>query len=166
MKAHLIILILFLCTSGKTFSQRAQSVYLELGTPSVVAVNYDTRFFQKQTGLGGRIGIGGFSLRGNNIDGDKDYISALFIPVGITYLFESKTKCYLELGAGITPVFASSETAVSDNGNMSSTFGHAYVGFRIQPKEKGFLFRAGLSPVFGKFGFLPQGIGISFGYKF
>jgi len=67
---------------------------------------------------------------------------------------------------GITIVSISEEVLSSDEGNFTSTFGHAYFGYRLQPKNGGFLFRAGITPIFTKDGFVPYRAGISFGYKF
>jgi hypothetical protein len=74
------------------------------------------------------------------------------------------TKSYFELGAGVTPVFVSDENATDEN--FSETFGHLVFGYRMQPKNGGFTFRAFINPVFGSFGFLPYYGGVSFGYKF
>jgi hypothetical protein len=49
---------------------------------------------------------------------------------------------------------------------FSTTFGHLNFGYRLQPKEGGFFFRAAINPVFGKDFFFPYYGGIGFGYKF
>jgi hypothetical protein len=136
-----------------TYSQAAKSTYFELGGPGLASINFDTRFGNREDGLGGRIGIGGFS-----VDGE----SAVFVPVGLNYLLSKDSRNYLEVGAGVTPVFLSG----GDGDTFSSTFGHLIFGYRMQPRNGGFMFRAFVCPVFGEFGFIPYYAGLSFGYKF
>ncbi len=138
--------------------QAAKSVYFELGGPGLASFNFDTRFGPKEDGLGGRIGVGGFSI---SSDGDK--AGVVFIPIGLNYLLGKDGKNYFELGAGVTPVIASSS---SNDDNFTSTFGHLNFGYRLQPSNGGFTFRAFITPVFGSFGFIPYWGGVSFGYKF
>jgi hypothetical protein len=73
---------------------------------------------------------------------------------------------YFELGAGVTPVFGTGDLADEEEGNFTETFGHLLFGYRMQPQNGGFLFRAFISPVFGKGFFVPYYGGVSFGYKF
>jgi hypothetical protein len=147
-------------------SQSAKSIYFELGGPGLASFNFDTRFSKREDGIGGRIGFGGFSLSStfNNGSGSTDEnATVLFFPLGVNYILGKNNKDYFELGAGVTPVFAS--TTSSDD-NFSSTFGHFLFGYRMQPKNGGFTFRAFINPVFGEFGFIPYYGGVSFGYKF
>ncbi|MEN9572114.1 MAG: hypothetical protein RL172_3345 [Bacteroidota bacterium] len=141
-----------------TFAQTAaKSVYVELGGPGLASINYDMRLQKKEDGFGFRAGVGGF-----NIDGT----SALFVPVGLNYLLGKDQKNYFEFGGGITIVSMSDDYYSDNDGNFSTTFGHLYFGYRLQPKNGGFLFRAGITPVFNNNGFIPYYAGISFGYKF
>lgn len=150
-----VITLLIFSVAGQ--AQAAKSVFFELGGPGIASFNFDTRFSNKEDGLGARIGIGGFSL---TIDGEKSGV--VFIPIGLNYLLGKDTKNYFEFGGGVTPVFG---TGGSD-GNFSSTFGHLNFGYRLQPQNGGFTFRAFITPIFGSFGFLPYYGGVSFGYKF
>lgn len=144
------------------FSGRTQSIYVELGGPGLASFNFDTRFSQKEDGLGGRVGFGGFSVG----DGNGDKVGVVFIPVGVNYLLGRDQKNYFEIGAGITPVIATAKSSTGDNGSFNSTFGHILFGYRMQPAAGGFTFRAFVSPVFGEGGFIPYYGGVSFGYKF
>jgi hypothetical protein len=166
MKKTLFLSIALIVLSCGGYSQAAKSVYFELGGPGLASFNFDTRFTKKEDGIGGRVGIGGFSLRYDNFNGGTDRTTVIFVPLGLNYLIGKNTKNYFELGAGVTPVFASNKSNDYGNGNFSSTFGHINFGYRLQPKEEGFTFRAFISPVFGEFGFLPYYGGVSFGYKF
>lgn len=153
MKRTAIILLAFILTAGTASSQAAKSIYFELGGPGLASINFDTRFTNKEGGLGGRVGVGGFSIDGSG---------AVFIPIAVNYLLGKDGKNYFELGGGVTPVI------ISDAGedNFTSTFGHLNFGYRLQPANGGFTFRAFISPVFGSWGFFPYWGGVSFGYKF
>jgi hypothetical protein len=153
MRKGLLSLVILSVTLVAANGQAAKSVYFELGGPGLASFNYDTRFGPKEDGFGGRIGVGGFS-----IDGD----GAVFVPVGLNYLLGKDSKNYFELGAGATPVFISG----GDGDNFTSTFGWVNFGYRLQPLNGGFTFRAFITPVFGEFGFIPYWGGVSFGYKF
>jgi hypothetical protein len=142
-----------------TNAQAAKSVYFELGGPGLASFNFDTRFANKEDGLGGRVGVGGFSLR---IDGETEGV--VFIPLGLNYLLGKDGKNYFEIGAGVTPVIVSGTSG--GDGNFTSTFGHLNFGYRLQPQRGGFTFRAFITPIFGGFGFIPYYGGVSFGYKF
>ncbi len=153
-----ILLTTFVFTTCFSFDSIAQtaakSIYFELGGPGFASINFDTRFTKKQDGIGARIGVGGFSVDGDGIT---------FIPVGLNYLLGKDEKNYFEVGAG------ASFLSVSDNifGNSnSSSFGYLQFGYRLQPKNGGFTFRANMTPVFGKGFFIPYYAGVSFGYKF
>ena len=145
----LLILLITISVGLLSEAQSAKSINFELGGPGLASFNFDTRFGPKEDGIGGRVGIGGFSLRA-----DGDNVTVLFIPIGVNYLIGKDQRNYFELGAGVTPVIA------------SSSFGHVLFGYRMQPKDGGFTFRAFVSPVFGEFGFIPYFGGVSFGYKF
>lgn len=144
-------LILFITDIAK--SQAV--VFFELGGPGLASFNFDTRFTGRNDGIGGRIGIGGFSI---NDEG------GVFVPVGLNYLIGKETKHFFEVGAGFTYVDYTSD--VSNDGIFTSSFGHVSFGYRIQPPAGGFSFRAAIVPVFNKNGFLPYYAGVSFGYKF
>lgn len=154
----ILLLLITISVSLIVEAQSAKSINFELGGPGLASLNFDTRFGPKEDGFGGRIGVGGFSLRS-----DGEGVGVIFIPVGLNYLIGNDEKNYFEIGAGVTPVFASS---TFDSDNFSTTFGHVLFGYRMQPRKGGFIFRAFISPVFGEFGFLPYFGGVSFGYKF
>lgn len=136
-------------------AQSAQSVYFELGGPGIASFNYDLRFSGRQGGLGGRIGVGYSKIV-------SDGNAVFFIPIGINYLI-GKEKHFFELGAGVTPVIGND---YPDDSVLSETFGHLLFGYRFQPINKGFTFRAFLCPVYGNGIFVPYYVGISGGYKF
>lgn len=152
MKKFFIILFGMIAVSQ---TSTAQSVYAELGGPGLASLNFDTRFSKTNGGFGGRVGVGGFSIDGSGI---------VFVPVGLNYLISKDNRNFFEVGAGVTPVFGSGDLA--DGDNFSSTFGQVLLGYRMQPADGGFTFRAFISPVFGSGYFIPYYGGVSFGYKF
>lgn len=153
MKKLILLFALALGAIHFASAQRAQSVYFELGGPGLASFNYDTRFGAKQDGLGARIGIGGYSVDGSGV---------IFLPIGINYLLGGDSRHYFEIGGGATPVFANDDS----DGNFSETFGHLLFGYRLQPLNSGFTFRAFINPIFGNGFFIPYYVGVSFGYKF
>ncbi|MEI8059542.1 MAG: hypothetical protein WCG67_05235 [Ferruginibacter sp.] len=136
----------------------AKAVYFELGGPGVAALNYDMRFTKSESGIGGRIGIGGFS-----IGSGSNKATAIFIPLGLNYLLGKDSRNYFELGAGASIVSLKEGTTSS---NLGATFGYLNFGYRLQPKDGGYFFRAAINPIFGKGFFVPYYAGIAFGYKF
>ena len=140
---------------------RAQSVYFELLGPGLTySFNYDTRFQNTLNGLGGRAGLGYISVEGNSV---------VSVPVMVNYLLGKGGK-YFEMGLGATYIGFNSAESASDNEvlfiNDSQVFGTMVFGYRRQPVDGGFLFRAGLSPVFGSGNFIPYYGYIAFGYSF
>lgn len=138
-----------------TYAQNAKSIYVELGGPGLASFNYDMRLSGKNDGIGGRIGIGGFTVDGETVT---------FIPLGANYLLGKDNKNYFEFGGGVT--FVSYKSNFNGDGNFRSNFGHLTLGYRLQPAKGGFLFRAAVTPVFGSGFFLPYFVGVSLGYAF
>ncbi len=154
-----IILSLFICAITNA-QQPAKVVFVELGGPGIASANYDMRFTKSEKGIGGRVGIGYFSVNSN---GDKVGIAT--IPIGLNYLLSKNEKNYFELGAGFTVVTGKSIISNSSD-RFSGSFGHLNFGYRLQPKDGGFVFRATVNPLFNSDGFFPFWGGVSFGYKF
>lgn len=154
MKKIVTLFALALCISHVASAQ-AKSVYFELGGPGLASINFDSRFTRSESGVGGRIGIGGFSIGGESV---------VFVPIGVNYLLGKDSKNYFELGGGVTPVLTNIGNGSGDN--FSSTFGHILFGYRMQPANGGFTFRAFVNPIFGSGFFVPYYGGVSFGYKF
>lgn len=130
-----------------------RNLFVELGGAGMIMTfNYDQRFTKSDVGIGGRIGIGGFALPEN------DHLVA--IPVGINYLMGKNGK-YFEIGAGAT-YFGGN--AILDDTN--EVMGNLVFGYRRQPEDGGFMFRAGLTPFFNHETFIPYVGHLSFGYTF
>ncbi|MDP4263304.1 MAG: hypothetical protein Q8941_12320 [Bacteroidota bacterium] len=158
-KIFLLSGILFCLSVFVNAQGTAMSVYAELGGPGLASINFDTRFSKKEGGFGGRIGVGGFSLR-DDFTGNR--VGIVFLPIGVNYLMGRDNRNYFEIGGGVTPVFGTGEIS----NDFSGTFGHIIIGYRSQPANGGFTFRAFICPIFGNGVFIPYYAGLSFGYKF
>lgn len=157
-KSRLTVIMLFLFTKGVFAQNAASAVYAQIGGPGLASVNFDRRFANKEDGVGGRIGVGGFSIS----DGAGERISIFTVPVGVNYLIGKDEKNYFEVGIGFTYISGN----VSSNANFNSSFGNITLGYRLAPGDGGFMFKAEITPVFGKGFFVPYFAGLGFGYKF
>lgn len=164
--AKLLQTLLVLLVTTKLFSQSAaetkkpgaaKNVYAELfGNGLMLSLNYDFRFAQQQNGWGMRIGAGFFDGGTGN--------GVLTIPVAVNYLIGTSSS-YLELSLGAT-------FATFDDDYRSFYFYYPSkllvvpgIGYRYQPKGRGFTGRLALSPLIATNGkAIPFG-GLSVGYK-
>jgi hypothetical protein len=171
MKKYCLLFSLLMGICNFSFAQKSQkaakSVYAELLGAGIVSLNYDMRIFNREDGLGFRAGVGGISI--NITSGfSSERIGITTIPLELNYLLGKDNRNYFEVGAGGTIVTLrqrNSNSVISDS-RFTSSFGHLYFGYRKQPIDGGFLFRAGITPLFNRDGFFPLWAGISFGYKF
>lgn len=157
-----ILLTLFSnsATAQEGFRTKGQAVFFEvLGNGLTYSLNYDTRFNQSLKGLGGRAGIGHLAVDGTSLTS---------FPFLLNYLF-GKDKHYFEVGAGATLLVASTSSDFGPVGSRekgSAFIGTMSFGYRLEPQEGGFLFRAGITPIFDRTSFFPFWPQISFGYAF
>jgi hypothetical protein len=135
-------------------------------------VNYDIRLKKQQDGWGGRAGISYYADNNQHV---------FTIPLVINYLAGKRGK-YFEVGAGITYYNANTGDVFFDeqysvdyvNGNMvyyrrsnnNGVLGTLNFGYRYQPVDGGFSFRAGVSPIITSDQFVPYWPYVSFGYSF
>ena len=152
MKNIFLVFTLAMATFHFAAAQSSKSVYFELGGPGIASLNYDLRFSGKQKGLGARIGFGS-SFKPSSV---------FYLPIGINYLI-GKEKHFFEMGGGFTPVLGNKHPGDSA---ISESFGHLLFGYRFQPLNDGFTFRAFACPVFNSNDFVPYYAGLSVGYKF
>ncbi len=147
------------CFPYSLFAQQAKSktafqVQLEgMGVAGLVSLNMDSRFSGKENGLGYRMGIGavpkGFFCETCNSG------VILSVPLGINYLIGSRQH-KIEAGAGVVfPVIdggtkrGCEEPVKGFFSDETSTWLFSSVGYRYQPfREKGFVYRAFISPLF------------------
>ncbi|MFY8166645.1 MAG: hypothetical protein ACOVJ8_08645 [Sediminibacterium sp.] len=148
-----IVILLQAQSIDNSSNPKASIIFFELGGPGLASVNFDMRFKNTGQGLGFRAGIGGFPAYDVNI---------LTLPFGLNYIASKDNKNFFEFGAGFTVVSLNEE----GDGMFNGSFGHTTLGYRLQPKDGGFTFRATMNPVFVKEGFFPFYAGVGFGWKF
>lgn len=132
------------------------SIYVEgLGPGLLYSVNYDRTFED----FAGRIGFGYVSLStSSSTQGGSASASAsmVTVPITISYLGIGSKKHMFEVGAGATIVhlgagvssFAADKSKTASD-SATVVLGDVILGYRLQPPDGGFLFRAGLSPIIG-----------------
>ena len=82
----------------------------------------------------------------------------------VNFLTNPQSKHHLELGGGFLLVSGeTSDWASNVDDDFSTVIGTATVGYRYQRPGRGFVFRAGFTPLFDTSEFLPWA-GVSFGY--
>ncbi|MHA7128474.1 hypothetical protein [Algoriphagus namhaensis] len=141
--------------------ERGRGVYVELfGNGLFYSVNYDQRFDRRLDGLGYKVGISYLAVDG---------VAVATVPFGLNYLLGKDGK-YFEMGLGGTYLAGVDRTntfASSDERNFGDgMIGTMTFGYRREPTDGGFLFRASMTPVFGSGTFWPLFFGVSFGYAF
>ncbi|HLG35617.1 MAG TPA: hypothetical protein VI757_12115 [Bacteroidia bacterium] len=140
-------------------SKPQNTFFVELaGQGLAFTVNGDFRFSGTMNNMGVRAGIGYINV-------GKESITT--IPLGLNYIMGKNGK-YFELGIGAT--FISGDIFNSSNQSGLFTLGTMFFGYRSQPLDGGFNFRAGITALFRTASedsfFIPYYPGISFGYTF
>lgn len=140
-------------SSGGTFANKV--VFAELGGPGLLSINYDMRFSKTNEGFGFRAGFGGWSIKESKL---------ILVPLGVNYITSKNERDYFEAGIGATIV--SNSDKGTGEGPFKSNFGFLNLGYRKQPVDGGYFFKAALVPVFGKGFFWPYYAGVGVGYAF
>lgn len=129
------------------------AVYFELLGPAIIySLNYERAFSDD---VSARIGFSYFSIEANDTQDNSAKASLLMVPVTVSYLGIGSPNHMLELGAGAVLFHASAGVDIGgeeSEGSVTSGWGTAIVGYRYQPADGGFMFRAGLSPLVGSGG--------------
>lgn len=149
------------------------SFFAEGGGPGIAfSANIDTRFNKSHLGFGGRIGVGFVTAYNDYYDpmtgyyewGDQE--SAITLPVQLNYIFGKENSPHtFEVGGGLT--YVSRKLTImnfydEDRSNLFGTFAFMY---RRQPKNGGFTWRAGFTPLIAKGLIQPFGA-LGVGYNF
>ncbi|MEX0635724.1 MAG: hypothetical protein WD135_03080 [Ferruginibacter sp.] len=146
-----------------------QSFYAELGGPGILfSANYDTRFNKSRTGLGARIGLGFVSgyIVDNNSVYNSNPVSVVTFPLQLNYVFGKPNSVNaFEVGAGITISGRTLEIFNFYEENSSAIFGTASFMYRRIPKDGGFSWRAGFTPIIAS-GYIQPFAAVSVGYNF
>jgi hypothetical protein len=166
MRKSILGFFMIVMSAGAVHAQKAaKSIFVELGGPGLASLNYDMRLQNKEDGLGFRVGIGGFSVK-EQFGTDAQRTGLLTVPVALNYLLGKDKRNYFEMGVGFTYVSLTTKGQAFEKDQFSTSFGHLHFGYRLQPQNGGFTFRAGITPVFNSNGFVPYYASLSFGYKF
>lgn len=163
MQPRNIISLLLLLPMLSAAQKPKKIIYAELGPPGgLLSVNYDVRFKPSSSGLGFRAGAGMLF---------DFYNLGYALPVALNYV-AGREKNFFEAGTGAS-LFHFKETNQDSWFNFKKeTFVAPFVwlGYRYQPTEKRFTFRAGVCQFLNDFN-LPTVFGIpslypslSFGY--
>lgn len=140
---------------AKPPSRNAKQFYGEfLGNGLLFTANYDFRFGQRQKGLGMRVGLGFFGGSDGGI---------LTVPIAINNL-SGRAPNYLEVGLGATYAGMADGDEIFDE--ASTVLIIPSIGYRYQPKGKGFTGRIAFTPLVSTAGGFFTFGGLSAGYKF
>ena len=152
--------------TGQQPAAHPNGVYLELlGSGGLYSINYE-REIRESVWL--RVGFGAWTATSFFSDTET---AVTTVPITLTRLIGAGTH-RLEVGGGLTLGRREREALSGDSGSFVSLTG--LVGYRYQPRGRGFLFRASATPFYGfgnedlaypEKGFMPS-LGISFGYVF
>ena len=146
---------------------RRNAIYFELGGQGILySINYDCRITPH---LSLRGGLSSWSFSGDFFLIQEKLRFTAF-PLMVNYLTGPMKSSHLEIGIGLMPLFVSGSigflyTPSNDTGNRTFLVGTATFGYRYQPKDGGFVFRAGITPLIGGNGIAFTG-GLSFGLGF
>jgi hypothetical protein len=140
---------------------KRNTLYGELGGSSgFVSINFDKRFSKSPEGFGVRVGAGYMAWQDTEIYN---------FPILVNYLAGNNGK-YFELGFGPVIGYAQERKEPMDPelsfDPYMSLFGSVNIGYRYQPSNGGFNFRAGISPILDFGNVIPFWPYLAFGYSF
>ena len=136
------------------------------------SANIDHRFTQSNLGFGGRIGLGFVTAYEYDTVSYSSYyysddpVSTITVPVQLNYIFGKPNSPHtFEVGAGVTYVGKELEIMNFYDDRESKLFGTFSFMYRRQPKDGGFTWRIGFTPLFAK-GYIQAFGGAGLGYNF
>jgi len=149
------------------------SFFAELGGAGIMfSANIDHRFTQSNLGFGGRIGLGFVTAYEYDTVSYSSYyysddpVSTITVPVQLNYIFgKTNSPHTFEVGAGVTYVGKELEIMNFYDERESKLFGTFSFMYRRQPKDGGFTWRIGFTPLFAK-GYIQAFGGAGLGYNF
>ena len=160
MRTALLLVSLFVTAIAS--AQGRNVAYFELlGNGVAPTVNYERQFGER---LFGRAGLG--FVHGSSSSGDTDL--TLVVPLMVNYLSHPAGNHHLEVGGGLTLITGEAQDFYDDleddDESISNVAATATLGYRFQRPRRGFVFKAGLTPIITSDGILPWA-GVSFGYR-
>jgi hypothetical protein len=151
------VLLLTLCTTAS--AQTKWATYAEFGGSGLLpTANIERRFTPH---FAGRIGL---SVILFTEDDDGDNITALMPIVG-SYISHPTGNHHFEAGGGVLIGFGDTDDFDSRDGESNKNIAiTGLLGYRYQKPERGFMFRAGFTPIHYDEDITPIA-GVSFGYN-
>lgn len=141
------------------------SIFVELlGNGILYSLNYDHKFFDHASA---RIGGMFLSYPKNDVNNDNGRTILVLVPIMVNYLVGNGNS-RLEVGGGILAGGTNGSAQIENERISEARGGGAFtgnIGYRLQPRDGGFLFRIGFTPVISSAGFLPWA-GLSLGATF
>lgn len=152
-------ILFFLAVTAGASAQSRNVAYLELGGNGIIpTINYERQLSER---LFGRIGFS--FVASSESDGDEDL--TFVVPVAVNYLTHPAGNHHLEAGAGLTWIVGDAQDLWDqDDDEISNLAGTTNFGYRYQKPGRGFVFRAGLTPIIFDGGIAPWA-GLSAGYR-
>lgn len=156
---YLFAIICFCCFYPDAKSQELKtaknSVYFEIfGNGGLYSINYERALLSN---IYARIGFGTWTME--FMEGPETKMTT--VPFLITCI-KGKKRSNFEIGGGF--LFGSQKESNTSNTVLDLT---GFLGYRYQPTEKGFLFRAGLTPFISlSSADYPDKTMVSFGFSF
>jgi hypothetical protein len=139
--------------------QAQHAAYAEIGGSGIIpTVNYERRF---SPNFAAHIGLGVVSA--SESGGDTDVTVAL--PLVGSYISHPQSNHHFEAGGGLLFVFGDAQDfdAFDEDDSVSNVAVTGLAGYRYQKPDRGFVFRATVTPVVYDGGVAPWA-GLSFGY--
>jgi hypothetical protein len=143
---------------GEEERSAKNALYLEgLGSALFYSINYDRAFgdFSARVGFS-YVSVSANASNASGTAGASASASFMAIPITINYLGIGSVRNMLEVGAGATILHMGAGASGFDTSSKSSATAAttivlptALVGYRFQPADGGFFFRAGIAPIFG-----------------
>ena len=146
------------------------SFYAEIGGAGILfSANIDHRFKPSHLGLGMRGGVGFVSTYEENDLNPNSYgrdVSILTLPVQLNYIFGKENSHHtFEVGGGLTLTGRKIDPLNYYEDRKSQVFGNFSFMYRRQPKDGGFMWRIGFTPLVSR-GYIQPFGGVSIGYSF
>lgn len=161
--ASFVLILALLLAPGAARAQAPaptarNAFYVELGGNALLyTLNYDRLLTDR---VSGRVGV--MFLGAADEDSSAGVVGA---PIMASYLWGEGNSRF-ETGAGLLLLSGGIENVEGyEDEDFSGTVGTATLGYRYQRPAGGFVFRAGLTPIFNLGGVVPW-FGVSFGYAF
>ena len=152
-------------SKGRSSDFARNSIFLELGGNGLIySLNYDHKFFDHASARIGGMYLAVSADDPNSLDGR---VSVFFVPIMANYLLGNGNS-RLEIGGGLAIAGVNSDATIDNETIDEVGRGVGFtgtIGYRLQPRDGGFLFRIGFTPIVAPGAFIPWA-GLSLGATF